>query len=102
MSKIDLNKAMSHKGRDRLGSFKWQEKRERILKRDKGRCVNCGSTEDLEIDHKIAVTLGGTDEDDNLVTLCKSCHQMKTREDLEKKRRLRKFQTYSRRIGGFD
>jgi 5-methylcytosine-specific restriction endonuclease McrA len=97
---IDLDKAIKYKGRSRLPSFKWQELRDHVLKRDHHKCTKCGSTKDLEIDHIKAVTLGGDDSFDNLVTLCKSCHLVKTSEDIEKKRRLRRFK--QNRIGGFD
>jgi len=40
-----------------------------------GKCVNCGSAEDLEIDHIKEVQHGGTDEKSNLRVLCKPCHK---------------------------
>ncbi len=50
------------------------EVRRRILSRDNNRCVKCGSTEDLTIDHIISVYSGGTDDDENLQTLCNKCN----------------------------
>lgn len=39
-------------------------------------CVICGNTkhEDLHIHHKIKYRLGGSNERDNLIVLCKNCH----------------------------
>ena len=36
-----------------------------------------------EIDHKLALYLGGTNEKENLQALCPDCHRTKTREEYE-------------------
>lgn len=54
--------------------IKRPEVREYIFFRDGHRCVKCGSGEDLTIDHIISVYNGGSDEDDNLQTLCNRCN----------------------------
>lgn len=51
--------------------------RQAIFARDKHRCVCCGSTEDLTIDHIIPVSKGGESDFDNLQTLCLSCNANK-------------------------
>lgn len=48
-----------------------------IFERDNHQCVSCGAKERLEIDHKIPVTKGGTNELDNLQVLCRSCNSSK-------------------------
>lgn len=48
--------------------------REYIFSRDGRQCVKCGSGEDLTIDHIISVYRGGSDDDDNLQTLCNRCN----------------------------
>ena len=48
-----------------------------VLKRDNFTCVYCGrsaSEVTLEIDHKIPVSRGGSNDVDNLVTACRSCN----------------------------
>ncbi|GFM89357.1 hypothetical protein PSCICO_47560 [Pseudomonas cichorii] len=61
------------------GGRPWRRIRERILIRDQYTCQKCGKiTEQLEVDHIIGKTLGGTDDDLNLQSLCVPCHQVKT------------------------
>jgi len=53
-------------------SLRWQ-----ILKRDGFRCQICGRSAPevtLHVDHKIPVARGGTDDPDNLWTLCAECN----------------------------
>ncbi|MGC3818621.1 HNH endonuclease [Acinetobacter sp. G11] len=51
--------------------------RETIFNRDGCICKHCGSTSDLTVDHIIPVIHGGSDELDNLQTLCRSCNSKK-------------------------
>lgn len=48
-----------------------------ILERDRRRCVRCGSTERLEVDHVISLARGGSSEVENLQTLCLPCNRAK-------------------------
>ena len=49
----------------------------RIFRRDGFCCKICGSIDDLTIDHIIPISKDGSDDDDNLQTLCKSCNSRK-------------------------
>ena len=51
--------------------------RNKIFERDGYRCVNCGGTEDLQIDHIIPLSRGGETKESNLQTLCRGCNQNK-------------------------
>lgn len=54
--------------------------RHEVFKRDGYRCVECGNTNKtsvLEIDHIIPVSRGGSDELDNLQTMCYECNKVK-------------------------
>ena len=51
--------------------------REAVFKRDNYCCVKCGSTKNLEVDHKVSLANGGTDHIDNLQTLCRDCNRRK-------------------------
>jgi predicted HNH restriction endonuclease len=53
----------------------------KVIARDGGRCVVCGSTMKLEVDHKAALMNGGTNDESNLATLCDDCHLAKTKMD---------------------
>lgn len=48
--------------------------REETLKKYGEKCVICGSTKNLQIDHIIPVIRNGTNEADNLQVLCKTCN----------------------------
>ena len=54
-----------------------------VLKRDNYRCVCCGASPssdhhvELEVDHILSVARGGTNEPENLQTLCHKCNQGK-------------------------
>ncbi len=65
-----------------------QPTKNEVRARDGNRCVICGSTSNLEIDHKRALMNGGANGVNNLATLCDDCHTKKTRMDtsLRKKR----------------
>lgn len=48
-----------------------------VLVRDDHKCQVCSSTENLEFDHIIPVSKGGSSESDNLQLLCRSCNRSK-------------------------
>lgn len=52
------------------------ELRAAILRRD-GKCLECGATGDLTLDHIVPRALGGTDDEKNLQTLCRRCNSAK-------------------------
>ena len=58
-------------------------RRAAILARDGYRCryPGCDQILGLEVDHIVALGLGGRDSDDNLETLCREHHRQKSRRD---------------------
>ena len=46
-----------------------------VFKRDKGKCVDCGSQHALEYDHKTCLSLGGSNDINNIQLRCKKCNQ---------------------------
>lgn len=52
--------------------------RETVYERDGGKCVNCGSKEQLEYDHIIPFSKGGSDDVANTQILCKKCNLKKS------------------------
>lgn len=79
---------------DRGYGSDWDKRRARILDRDHGLCQACFKIGKITpvgdrpysawCDHIIPKAEGGTDDDENLQTLCRSCHKSKT--DAEKAR----------------
>lgn len=52
-------------------------KRAIVFERDEHTCRHCGASEHLTVDHVYPKSLGGSDELDNLQTLCRSCNSRK-------------------------
>ncbi len=60
--------------RIQLGPEAYQELCQQVLQRDGWRCQNCGSPENLQVHHKKFRSQYGDDSEENLITLCASCH----------------------------
>jgi len=66
----------------------WEARRLRILVRDSYTCRSCSELchgKAAHVDHVRPLEDGGTDSDDNLQTLCSSCHGRKTRQEQRRK-----------------
>ena len=78
-----LHRAAMPRARSALGpnggTRLWRRRRAWVIRRDRGRCVLCGSCgspeHSLEVDHVRPRHLGGLDLATNLRTLCYECHQ---------------------------
>lgn len=56
----------------------WSRTRKRILERDFQLCQVCKTRTASEVDHVVPKGAGGSDEDENLQSLCTICHDIKT------------------------
>lgn len=58
------------------GNVSWNKFFKSIID-EKGniKCYFCGSYQNLEVHHIIAIKDGGSDEEDNKMMLCPSCHK---------------------------
>lgn len=65
--------------RERYGKD-WERLRRDILRRDNKLCTACGA-EATTVDHLVALAFGGTNDPDNLRSLCTYCHRRKTADD---------------------
>lgn len=61
---------------------KIQLNRKNIMKRDNFKCMYCGSTSELTIDHIVPKSKGGKTTWENLVTACNPCNNRKDNKDL--------------------
>lgn len=55
-----------------------QNVQDRIWNRDGGTCVKCGSNKNLEFDHIIPFSKGGSNTYRNLQLLCQTCNRSKS------------------------
>lgn len=53
------------------------EVRREVWRRDEGKCVKCGSRIDLEYDHIVPVSRGGSNTARNIELLCEACNRAK-------------------------
>ncbi|MFI5300362.1 MAG: HNH endonuclease [Polyangiales bacterium] len=63
----------------RAGRYFYKSLRLDVLRRDGGRCVQCGSVDRVNVDHIVPVVEGGAAEMSNGQVLCHDCHAAKTR-----------------------
>lgn len=70
LSERALEEARREKIREDVRIFVWR--------RDEGRCVQCGSQENLEFDHVIPISKGGNNTARNIQLLCETCNRRKS------------------------
>lgn len=77
IGKFDTNSKTNSWGMCKQKDYSFENKRAKILFRDKYTCQYCkGKSKDekLEVHHIVFRSRGGSDDEDNLITLCKKCH----------------------------
>jgi hypothetical protein len=81
-STLDSSRGRVAKYRERLkmsgAGGDYEQHRDAVYLRDGGRCVYCGSSENLCLDHMKPLIRGGTNEILNLATACKACNSGKS------------------------
>jgi ATP-dependent DNA helicase RecQ len=60
----------------RLDPQDYDHLRQQVLRRDGWRCQSCGTRSYLEVHHKEFRSQSGDDSEENLITLCTSCHDV--------------------------
>lgn len=54
--------------------YLWVQITKKVFNRDGYKCIICGYSKHLSCHHILAVKKGGTDKENNLITLCPNCH----------------------------
>ena len=68
---------VKHWGYQKGFDYEYSSRREAVLHRDNYTCQCCGKKHvRLEVHHIIFRSMGGTDDERNLITLCEKCHKM--------------------------
>ena len=70
-----ISEKIKHWGYQRGFDYNFASRKEAILNRDNYTCQYCGKkNKRLEVHHIIYRSNGGTDDENNLITLCEECH----------------------------
>ena len=59
-----------------LDATSYRELHSQVLERDGWRCQACGRMQQLQVHHQTFRSQSGSDEEQNLVTLCAPCHRL--------------------------
>ena len=71
-----MKRVIPKERRQRLDSELYEQLREQVLRRDGWRCQCCGTRSNLEVHHREFRSQGGSDSEQNLITLCAGCHSL--------------------------
>lgn len=67
---------VKHWGYQKGFDYEYSSRREAVLHRDNYTCQCCGKKHTrLEVHHIVFRSMGGTDDEKNLITLCEKCHK---------------------------
>lgn len=70
-----ISEKLKHWAYQKGFNYEFSSRKEAVLNRDKYTCQICGKKHiRLEVHHIIYCSQGGTDDEDNLITLCEDCH----------------------------
>ena len=60
--------------RFRTDPISYESLRQQVLRRDRWRCQSCSAMVNLEVHHREFRSHSGQDSEENLITLCATCH----------------------------
>jgi len=70
-----LNRFTRKRPRLRLDPDAYRQLSREVLARDEWRCQDCGTAQNLQVHHLRSRSRLGDDAEENLITLCVSCHR---------------------------
>ena len=72
---ILISEKVKHWGYHKGFNYGFSSRKEAVLNRDNYKCQHCGKKNcRLEVHHIVYRSKGGTDDENNLITLCEECH----------------------------
>lgn len=76
----NINRILEGKPKEKLDRSVSQLMKKQVAAKQQWRCGHCQNVLDAsyEVDHILALYKGGTNEEENLVALCRNCHGKKT------------------------
>ena len=78
-----INEKIKHWGYQKGFNYGFSSRKEAVLNRDSYKCQHCGKKNcRLEVHHIVYRSKGGTDDENNLITLCKECHDSVHKDNL--------------------
>lgn len=69
-----MTSVRTKRARQRLDPEQYDTLRNQVLRRDGWKCQFCSTMSNLELHHKEFRSHAGNDSEENLITLCRSCH----------------------------
>jgi 5-methylcytosine-specific restriction endonuclease McrA len=69
-----MTRVRPKRARLQLAVEMYDKLRQQVLRRDGWRCQSCGAMSNIEVHHKEFRSHSGDDLEQNLITLCNSCH----------------------------
>lgn len=85
LATLDTRRVAVQQGTERLRGTTWRNIRDRIMRRDAGLCQVCKEAGRLsvaaQVDHKVPLFMGGSNDDSNLQAICDPCHTAKSAQE---------------------
>jgi hypothetical protein len=73
--KVSKNKRNNQVTSHKYKTKNWLLLRDQVFEKYERKCANCGATDNIDVHHKISLKEGGANCIENLIPLCRDCHE---------------------------